>query len=92
VAIDPDLVDDDDPFCPAVIGPGIHNYQPFIDILAGKTILYCTQCGDTLEVYTLPAGANPFTQPSASSAQAPSAPAPGANPLSNLFPLGNTVP
>ena len=85
MSIDPDELIEDDPFCPAIIGPGVHNYQPLIDILAGKTILYCTQCGDTLEVYSLPAGTNPFAQPATGTAPQP---APSVSPLKSLFPNG----
>ena len=92
MSIDPDELVEDDPFCPAIIGPGVHNFQPLIDIMAGKTILYCTQCGDTLEVYSLPAGSNPFAQPAASSPSVQPAPSNPFGPGGPLFPSGNAAP
>jgi hypothetical protein len=74
---------DDDPFCPAQLGPAPHNYVYQADIFTGKTLLYCVQCGDVLEIGTFTPITNPLgvpTQP----ANAPSAPA--QKPGANLFP------
>jgi hypothetical protein len=71
-------LDPDDPFCEAILGPAPHAYAPFTDLIGGKSWLYCTQCGDTLEVSSLPAGTSLLpaqgtpTQPSGPQPSAPS--------------------
>lgn len=71
---------DDWPHCESANGIAPHFYEFTIDLVAGKSILYCKQCGDVIEVAQASVPGAAPTQP----ANAPNAPA--QKPSPNLFP------